>query len=161
MENWYKKFEDKATEKLRGTKQSDLRFFRIEEYFRNAKRVDGFADHCRECAGFRKKIDDSLEQIAEAVHTPGRERKQLDVLQAEINEHLKKTHGFYPPSYHTYMQSIYWTVGFMAGAFLLTHLFPAIDRWVFYSPAFAIGVLIGQLRGSRKDRKVRESDKIL
>ncbi len=161
MENWYAKFEEQATEALRGTKQSDLRFFRVEEYFRNAKRVDEFAGSCRECYGFRKRIDESVAHIKTAVHTPGRERKQLDQLQSDINEHLKKAHGFFPPNYHTYMQSVYWTIGFMALAYVLTLLFPEIDRVVFYSPAFVIGVFIGQFKGGRKDRKIRESEKIL
>jgi len=161
MEKWYPQFEKKLVDQLQGAKAGDLRFFRIEEYFRNAERVDNLAAHCRDCQSFRHEMDSTADQIGKAVAHPGHERRQLDDLQAKLNDHLRKSHGFYPPYYHTYMQSIYWTVGLMALAFIFTLLFPLLDKAIFYSPAFAVGVVTGQIIGGRRDRKIRESDKIL
>jgi hypothetical protein len=161
MENWYPGFEKKIVDQLKGSNVKDLRFFRIEEYLRNAGRTDGYASECRECDSFRNEIDQLSDDVAKAVQHPGSERRKLDSLQSRLNDHMRQAHGYYPPSYHTYLQSVYWTVGFMALAFLLTLLFPAVEKVVFYSPAFAIGVITGQVIGGKKDRKVRESDKIL
>ena len=161
MENWYPEFEKRLVEQLKGTKESDLRFFRIEEYFRNAERVDQHAADCHECYSFRQQMDQSRDLVARAVQHPGQERRRLDDMQAKINEHMRKSHGFYPPYYHTYMQSIYWTIGLMAVACLLTFVFPDMEKAVFYSPAFAVGVVTGQIIGGKKDRKIRETNKIL
>lgn len=148
-------------EQLNGARPSDLRFFRIEEYFRNAERVDALAESCAACRAFRDQIDQTADQVVKAVSTPGAERRQLDDLQTRVNDHLRKAHGFFPPHYHTYMQSVYWTVGLMVVAFLLTFVFSGLDKAIFYSPAFAFGVITGQIIGGKKDRKIRESGKIL
>lgn len=161
MENWYPGFEKKVVDQLKGSNVKDLRFFRIEEYLRNAERTDAHASGCRDCYSFRKEIDELSDDVAKAVQHPGSERRKLDSLQSRLSDHMRKSHGFYPVSYHTYLQSVYWTVGFMALAFLLTLIFPAVEKFVFYSPAFAVGVITGQVIGSKKDRKVRESNKIL
>lgn len=161
MENWYPGFEKKVVDQLKGSNIKDLRFFRVEEYLRNAERTDAQASGCRECYSFRQEIDQMSDDVAKAVHSPGAERRKLDSLQSRMNDHMRKAHDFYPPSYHTYLQSVYWTVGFMTLAFLLTLIFPAVEKFVFYSPAFAIGVITGQVIGGKKDRKVRDSDKIL
>ncbi len=161
MENWYAEFEKQLVEQLKGTELRDLRFFRIEEYLRNAQRVDEQAAKCRECYMIRKEMDELRDAVAKAVHHPGKERRALDKLQSKTNDHMRKVHGFYPTNYHTYLQSVYWTVGLMALAFLLTFVFPELEKAIFYSPAFAVGVIVGQIVGGKKDRKVRESNKVL
>jgi len=161
MDNWYPGFEKIVVGQLKSAKESDLRFFRIEEYLRNAERVDRYAHGCRECYTFRTEMEEMKEQVGAAVAYPGRERRKLDGLQSKVNGHMRQVHGYYPPYYHTYMQSVYWTIGFMLAAFLLTYMFTEVDKAVFYSPAFAIGVVIGQIVGGRKDRKIRDSKKIL
>lgn len=161
MENWYPEFEKSLVEQLQQAKAGDLRFFRMEEYFRNAERIDNQAGTCRQCKALRHDMDRSKEEVGKAVSHPGPERRRLDDLQSRINDHLRKSHGFYPPYYHTYMQSIYWTVSLMAIAFILTFIFPALDKAIFYSPAFALGVVTGQIIGGKRDRKIRETNKIL
>lgn len=161
MENWYAEFEKSLVKQLQEAKGSDLRFLRIEEYFRNAERVDKQAAACRECEALRHEMDRSKEEIGKAVSHPGEERRRLDSLQQRINDHLRKSHGFFPPYYHTYMQSIYWTLSLMTIAFVLTFIFPNLDKAIFYSPAFAVGVVTGQIIGGRRDRKIREANKIL
>ncbi|WP_372775451.1 hypothetical protein [Mangrovibacterium sp.] len=161
MENWYPDFEKTLVEQLQGTNERDLRFFRIEEYFRNAERVDSQAEKCRECYSFRSQMDQHKSTVAKAVQQPGKERRELDRLQSRMNDHMRKAHGYFPPYYHAYMQSVYWTVSLMGLAFLLTLVFPHIEKFVFYSPAFAIGVLTGQIVGGKKDRKIRATKKIL
>ncbi|RKD92740.1 hypothetical protein [Mangrovibacterium diazotrophicum] len=161
MENWYPGFEKKVVGQLQGAKERDLRFFRVEEYLRNAERIDGFAPKCRECYSYRNEMEKMADDVVTAVQTPGKERRELDRIQSGVNDHMRKAHGFYPPYYHTYTQSAYWTLGFMLAAFMLTFAFPSIEKVVFYSPAFAIGVVTGQIIGGRKDRKIRDSEKIL
>ncbi len=161
MENWYAEFEKQLVAQLKGSEVRDLRFFRIEEYLRNAQRVDEHAGKCRECYSLRQEMDSQRDSVATAVKHPGKERRALDKLQSKTNDHMRKVHGFYPTNYHTYLQSVYWTVGLMALAFLLTFAFPELEKAIFYSPAFAVGVIVGQVIGGKKDRKVRETEKVL
>ncbi|WP_163716555.1 hypothetical protein [Mangrovibacterium lignilyticum] len=161
MENWYPGFEKEVVSQLKGSNERDLRFFRIEEYLRNGERVDENAGKCRECYSFRNEMEQMKDEVATAVNHPGKERRKLDKLQSRMNDHMRKEHGFFPPYYHTYMQSVIWTVGCMLVAFLLTLIFPGPEKVVFYSPAFAIGVVTGQVIGGKRDRKVREDKKNL
>lgn len=161
MKNWYPEFEKNLVEQLQQAKAGDLRFFRMEEFFRNAERIGCQAESCRDCEQLRHELEQTKNEVGRAVLEPGPERRRLDDLQSRINDHLRKSHGFYPPYYHAYMQSIYWTLSLMATAFVLTFIFPSIDKAVFYSPAFAIGVVVGQIIGGKRDRKIRESNKIL
>lgn len=161
MENWYPEFEKSLVSQLQQAKAGDLRFFRMEEFFRNAERVDSMALSCHQCDAFRHELEQMKNEVGKAVMVPGPERRRLDDLQSRMNDHLRKAHGFYAPYYHTYMQTIYWTLSLMAVAFTLSYLFPDVDKAIFYSPAFAVGVITGQVIGGKRDRKIRESNKIL
>ncbi|MFV0365025.1 MAG: hypothetical protein ACK5JS_00765 [Mangrovibacterium sp.] len=161
MNNWYPDFESRVLEQIKDSKGSDLRFFRIEEYLRNAERIDIMADDCPSCAKLREKMEQQAPNIKQAIDEPGAHRRALDDIQAELNQHLKKAHGFYPPMYHTYMQSIYWLLGFMFAALLAVKIFPRVPSIAFYSPAFVIGVVIGQIKGGKMDRLITKNNKQL
>ncbi len=159
--NWYPEFEKSLVQELKGTKERDLKFFRIEEFLRMAERVDAFSPSCRECATFKLDSEKQKDSIARAVHTPGRERREFDRLQSKMGVHMRKKHGFYPPYYFTYLHSATWTAGLMLAAYLLSQVIRTVEVWVFLTPAFAIGVITGQIVGGRKDRRVREENRIL
>ncbi len=161
MGDWYNKFEKKALDDIKDCKGADLRFLRVEEYLRNAERIDDLSSSCKICASIKQKIEDHAEGLKNAINTPGKERKELDYIQDEIINHMRKVHGYYPPQYHRYMQSVYWLCGFMGVAFICTKVFPNIQDVIFYSPAFVIGVVIGQIIGGRKDNKVIKQNKQL
>ncbi|MFV0553883.1 MAG: hypothetical protein ACK5LR_04180 [Mangrovibacterium sp.] len=161
MSTRYQKFEEQALEQIKDCKGSDLRFFRIEEYLRNAERIDLLAEECPSCANIRKQMEAEVGNLKEAVEQPGKSRKKLDEIQDQLVNHLRKSHGYYPPMYHTYMQSIYWLMGFMLAAFIIVKLFATFNPIAIYSPAFVIGVVIGQVRGSKKDREIQKTGKQL
>lgn len=161
MSNWYDNFEQDVILKLNGTKSRDLRFFRIDEYLRIAERADAFASSCRDCNSFRFEMEKQSDLLAKAVGEPGHERRELDRLQSRMSDHMRKLHGFYPAYYFTYRYSFFLTVALLAVAFL-AHLFsPASDVWFFIAPAFAVGVVTGQIVGGKKDRRIRKAKKIL
>ena len=161
MGSWYTGYETDVVQQLKGTRDRDLRFFRIEEYLRMAERADKFAGSCRECDSFRFQMEKQKGTLAKAVQEPGRERRELDRLQSKMSDHMKRQHGFYPPYYFTYLHSFIWTVLLMCLAFIASLFFPDADSWYFLAPAFAAGVLSGQITGSRKDRKIRADKKNL
>lgn len=161
MSDWYPEFEKDIIQKLKGVKDRDLRFFRVEEFLRMAERADNFAPNCRECYSFRLEIEKQKAAIVKAVTVPGKERRDFDRLQTKMSAHMKRTHGFYPPFYFTYLHSLIWTLGMVTIAFLVSFLFADAEMWMFLAPAFAVGVVVGQVIGGKKDRHIRDAEKIL
>ncbi len=161
MSDWYTGFEKDMIRELKGQRRSDLRFFRIEEYLKMAEIVDGQADACRECQAFRQRMESRKTVLVKAVGEPGKERRELDRLQVETSDHLRRLHGFYPESYFTYRYSFFLTAAMLSVAFLLYLLSPSSDIWYFLAPAFTVGVIAGQIAGGKKDRRIRETGKLL
>ncbi len=161
MSDWYTDFEQDVVRKLKGHKRSDLRFFRIDEYLSMAEKIDVLASSCRECHSFRLEMDKQRDLLAKAVGEPSRERRELDRIQSRMSDHLRKEHGFFPAYYFTYRYSFFFTVCLLAVAFFAYLFSPATDVWYFFAPAFAAGVITGQVIGGKKDRTIRETNKIL
>lgn len=161
MGNWYSEFEKGITQKLKGTKDRDLRFFRIEEFMRIAERVDNFSSTCRECKSFKFEIDKQKDSLSKALKSPGRERREYDKLHSGMSKHMQKVHGFYPPFYFTYLYAAIWSVLLISFSLLFWLFFSSITIWAFLTPAFAIGVITGQIIGGKKDRKIRLGNKLL
>ena len=161
MSNWYPEFENEIFQKLKGTKDRDLRFFRIEEFLRICQRVDSYDASCRECNSYKYEIEKQKESIATAVNTPGKERRSFDHLLSKMSRHMKKGHGFYPPYYFMYLYSVMWAAPLVILSLLVSLLFPTITTWAFLAPAFAIGIVSGQIYGGKKDKHIREQNKLL
>lgn len=161
MNDWYVDFEQDVVRKLKGHRRSDLRFFRIDEYLSMAEKIGNLASSCRECHFFRLEMDKQRDLLVKAVGEPGRERKELDRLQSRMSDHMRKEHGFFPAYYFTYRYSFFFTVCLLGVAFLAYLFSPATDVWYFFAPAFAAGVISGQVVGGKKDRTIRETNKIL
>lgn len=161
MNNWYDKIENQISDQLKGTREKDLRFFRIEEYLRMAKRVEAFASSCRACNSFKYEIEKTAGTVGKAVTSPGRSRKMYDHLLGKLSKHMQKQHGFYPPFYFTYLLSVLYALIASLSAFVLRFLFSETDKWLFIIPAFILGLVSGNLRGAKKDSKIRSSKKLL
>lgn len=161
MENWSQKITATIRQELEGVKDGDLRFFRIAEYLRMVKRVDEFSADCSQCKAYQKSVEQQVETIGNAIRHTGKDRRNYDKHIDELARHMKKEHGFFPPFYYTYSLSFFYTLGGGAVGFLLSLLFPAIDRWFFLIPGIVLGLIAGQLVGGRKDARIRAQNKIL
>lgn len=161
MSDWNKKIIANLNEELQGTRDKDLRFFRIEEYFRMVDRVGEFSPTCAECKQFQPHIEEQLKTIKHAIHTPGKSRRRYDRHIDQLARHMKKVHNFYPPYYFTYLYSFFFTLILTSFTFLISLIFPAVSAWYFVVPGFISGLLAGQLYGAKKDGKVRATKKIL
>ncbi len=159
-ENWGKTMAAKVNERLVNAKDKDIRFFRIDEFKRNIKRVNKFSSGCGDCNRLKIDIADIVETIAEAVDVPGSKRREYDRLISRLSIHMRKEHGFYPPFYFSYFYSFY---GFIAGAFLgyLMFLFIPANSEAMFSIGFASCLVVGYIWGSRKDHKIRLQEKLM
>lgn len=160
MESWADIVLKDMEQRLLGTREKDLRFFRIDELRRNIRRVNDFAHKCDVCGHLKLETETALVHVNEAVNVPGSHRRELDRVVARLSRHMMKVHKFYPPWHFNYLYSFYGiTAGFLVG-FLLVMAIPS-KPWELLAAGFVIGVLTGQFLGGRKDRIVRADERLM
>ena len=147
-------------EKLKNSRPSDLRFFRVEEFKRNVDRVGTYSGKCPVCNKAQINIKEITAKIDVAIESPGKTRREYDRLMNRLATHMNSVHGFYTPNHFTYSYSLY---GMLAGTgigFILM-MFLSEYNMAFISAGFSIGLLIGYLYGSNKDRKIRQKKMLM
>ncbi len=160
MGDWATKIIETVDTKLKGTKDKDLRFYRIDEFKRNIERIDSFSQNCPYCLKQKTGIAEVVEKIDHAVHTPGKDRREYDRLISKLSGHMQKEHGFHTPFYFVYLYSFFGMVAGMLAGYLLLKIFPAYN-WVMLSIGFSAGLLTGYFIGSSKDNKIRVNKKLM
>jgi len=161
MSDWYNQYEKNIFSSLKNEKNRDIRFFRIEEMLRMAERTDKYSPSCKKCQSFKNRLNECSISIKKAVRYPGKERKELDLLQTEMSTHMRNVHGFYPPYYFSYLYSAIGILVFMAIAIIVYLIFPSFSIWNILSISFAAGVIAGQIAGNKKDNRIKKEGKIL
>ena len=159
MGNWSEEKTTLLDKNLKDTKKRDIRFFRIEEFKRNIKRVEEFSNSCPYCQKQKTDISKAVDQIDKAVNTPGKERRNYDRLISRLARHMEKEHGFYAPYYFTYLYSFFGMVFGLVFGYLLLKLLSQYN-WAMLSLGFVVGLIAGYIWGTAKDNKIR-SDKMI
>lgn len=160
MQNWAENVLKEMEQRLSGTREKDMRFFRIDELRRNIKRIDNYTPDCDICRNLKNETEIVLAHVNEAVNVPGSHRRELDRLMARLARHMMKTHRYYPPYYFNYLYSFY---GIAAGSLLgllVTLVIPS-KPWELLAAGFVFGIIIGQFFGGKKDRIVRRNDRLM
>lgn len=160
MANWSEEMKNQLDEKLTGTKTRDIRFYRIDEFKRNIVRVDSFSGNCPQCQKQKIDIAEAVAKIDEAVHVPGRSRRNYDRLISRLSGHMQKEHGFYAPFYFTYLYSFFGMIAGLVLGYLLLKLLPQ-HNWAMLSLGFVIGLIAGYAWGAGKDNKIRSDKKLM
>ncbi len=160
MGDWANGLKSKVKEKLSDTKERDLRFFRIEEFLRNVTRTGEFSTKCPRCASYKIDIEAVVEKIDEAIQVPGKSRREYDGLISMLSTHMRKEHDFYPPYYYTYLYSSVGTVLGLILGFLVYKFYPSSD-FITFVVGFIIGILSGNMVGTRKDKKIRNENRLM
>ncbi|MBT3383769.1 MAG: hypothetical protein HN778_19710 [Prolixibacteraceae bacterium] len=160
MENWAEEINVKIRNSLEGTREKDIRFFRVEEFKRNIIRVGTFSSGCQFCQNQKINISETVEKIDEAIHVPGKSRREYDKLISRLNTHIQKEHGFYTPFYFTYLYSFFGMVTGTLFGYVLFLLFPEYN-WAMLSLGFAICLIVGYFWGNIKDKKIRSEKKLM
>lgn len=160
MGNWATKTNNIIDSKLEGTKEKDLRFYRVDEFKRNIERVDSFSKSCPYCHKQMSDISAAADKIEEAVHIPGHTRREYDRLISRLALHMQKEHGFYTPFHFVYLFSFFGMVTGLVLGYLLLKLFPAYD-WVMLGIGFSAGLITGYVWGGIKDNKIRAEKRLM
>ncbi|MDX9883654.1 MAG: hypothetical protein RBS73_16455 [Prolixibacteraceae bacterium] len=147
--------------KLAGTSDRDLRFFRVAEFERMTVRTIHFSEECKTCQYLIPETEAAIEQIAQAIHYPGKQRRNYDRLTGRMAKHQRQAHGYFPPYFFTYNYSFYGMLGGPAAGLLAGFVIFPEAIWYFILSGFVVGLLAGQLWGGRKDNRIRVSGKLL
>ena len=160
MENQTEQMIALMEEKLKGTEEKKLRFFRLDELKRNIRRSSIYEHDCEVCRLFIPETEATVNHIGEAVNVPGKERRELDRLIFRLSNHMMKEHGFFPRYHFSYRWSI---VGIFSGlilGYLLFRLFPD-HGLIFAAVALIAGLFTGQILGRRLDLKIKDQGKVM
>lgn len=160
MENWAEEINIKIDKNLESVRKKDIRFYRVDEFKRNIKRVNDFSSNCVFCHKQKINISEATETIYEAIQVPGKSRREYDRLISRLAKHIRKEHGFYAPYYFSYLFSFFGLVAGILLGFLLSLFFPGFKEVVF-SGTFMIAIIITYVIGSKKDKKVRSAKKLM
>lgn len=160
MENWAEKTTENLKSKLNNSREKDLRFFRVDEFIRNIRRVDEFSEKCPECNKFKTDINAISENIHAAINKPGRHRRDYDRLINRLAKHMKKKHGFVAPYYFSYLYSFYGSIAGVILGTVLYFIFPDYN-WTAFALGLTPGLIVGYFRGAGKDNKIRRQKKIM
>jgi len=160
MNKWSEQKISLLDEKLKNTKQRDIRFYRIEEFKRNIERVGDFSEHCSFCEKEKSNISEIMEKMEEAIHVPGKARREYDRLISRLASHMQKEHGFYTPYHFSYLYSFFGMVAGLLLGYLLMKTIPAHGN-ALVSAGFVAGLATGYFWGNSKDKKVRSSKKLM
>ncbi len=160
MEDWSSHMVSTVNEKLKDARQSDLRFFRVDEFKRNVERTGNFSGKCPVCKKEQINIREVVDKVDQAINKPGKERREYDRLIYRLATHMQNAHGYFTPYHFTYRYAFYGMSTGLALGFLLMMAFSDYN-WAFLSGGFSLGLLIGYIYGSHKDRKVREKKMLM
>jgi hypothetical protein len=160
MEDWTTNIVLQVDEKLKDVKQSDLRFFRIDEFKRNVRRSDENSRSCPACNREKINITAVVARIDEAISVPGKSRREYDRLINRMSSHMQKEHGYYTPYHFKYHYSFYGLVAGIAAGLMIMWLAGG-QNWAIFSASVSAGLLIGYLRGGAKDQKIRQKKMLM
>ena len=160
MKNWSTKITETIDIKLKGTREKDIRFYRIDEFKRNIIRVETFSKSCPFCQQQKIYIAEVADKIDEAVNVPGNTRREYDRLISRLSKHIQKEHGFYAPYYFSYLYSFFGIIAGLILGYLLMKINPEFSVEML-SIGFIIGLIPSYVWGFVKDKKVRSAKKLM
>ena len=160
MENWATNISSTIDEKLKGIREKEIRFYRIDEFKRNTVRVDSFSASCTFCKDQKNSISEVVEKLDEAINVPGKSRREYDRLISRLAKHIQKEHGFYAPYYFSYLYSFFGIVIGLIIGLILMKIKP--DLWIeMLSIGFIVGLIPSYAIGWIKDKKIRAEKRLM
>ena len=158
--NWATEITNLIDEKLKSSREKDLRFFRIDEFKRNIIRIDTYSTSCPFCQKQKIDVSEISNKIYEAINVPGKTRREYDRLISRLSKHMQKEHEFYPPYYFSYLFSFFGIVLGLIVGYILMKVFP--PYWIeMLSIGFMVGLIPGYTWGFIKDKKIRSAKRLM
>jgi hypothetical protein len=164
--DWYVNF--KKSVEQHSNSRREYKLFNIDRLIRSGKRVDEFSATCKKCTGFKQKLDLISRNLGDYISGTKIPQKELENISSQIFSHLRKDHKIIPRSYFIAVYSFAGMLfgvlaGFIAGL-VLKYCFSPVNP-ILIKNAILIGwftgLVIGQIFGNKRDKKVRKENRQL
>lgn len=139
----------------------DYKFFKLDRLKNLADRTDEFSIECEICKENKTNIEEITTKIPEYLSGNPSLRSEYEKRNEKIVNHLKNTHNLYPANYFA---SVYSLAGFSAGivagagiSYLLNPEF--LSKGLIFG--FVIGLFVGRILGTKKDKQQKKDNLIL
>lgn len=162
MENsWVEDISEKIDQQVQEyISVKDYRFYQIGKLKRIAKLLDRQGS-CLDCKYAKAELEKIVEELDRLINKSGVNRSEYEKRVDKLLLHLRKQHGVYQVHHFTYTYSaIYALVGIVFGLLLTYGLFYSFNPTIFFLCA-GLGMIIGNILGSRRDRDCKRKGKQL
>ncbi|MDM8161717.1 hypothetical protein QUH73_18010 [Labilibaculum sp. K2S] len=151
-ENWVSKISNEIDEQIDlYISVRDYRFYQIEKLKRIAKHLNN-DESCLECKYARKELETIVLELDRLINKSGVNRSEYEKKVEIFLMHLKDKHKVFQAYHFTYTYSaIYTLLGAGFGLLLSYGIFYSFNPSVFFLIS-GIGMLVGNVLGSRKDK---------
>jgi hypothetical protein len=129
----------------------DYRFYQIDKLKRIAKQLDK-EKQCIDCKYAKKELETLVSSLDRLINKSGVNKSEYEKRVEKLLLHLKKQHKVYQAYHFTYTYSAILTLlGVVFGLLLSYALFYRFQPTTFFVVA-GLGMFIGNILGSRKDK---------
>ena len=138
----------------------DYRFYQIEKLKRIAKLLNK-QETCSDCRDAKKELVSIVGDLDRLINKSGVNRSEYEKRVEKLIKHLKDQHKVFQAHHFTYTYSaIYTLIGAAFGILLSYGIFYSFTSSVFFFTS-GIGMFVGNILGSRKDKAcIREGKQI-
>jgi hypothetical protein len=138
----------------------DYRFYQIEKLKRIAKLLNKQSS-CLDCKYGRSELEKIVDDLDRLINKSGVNRSEYEKRVEKLLKHLKTQHGVYQVHHFTYTYSaVYALVGIAFGLLLTYGMFYSFNPTIFFLCA-GVGMIVGNILGSKKDRECKRNGKQL
>ena len=124
------------------------------------ERTGSHSAKCPTCSSNKNFIQQVSKHIGEAVSVPGASRREYDRLMGKLSVHMRKEHKFFPPYHFTYLFSFIGAAIGGAFGFVGYKLFPTSD-FIALAGIFSAALIAGNFIGNKKDKKIRNENRLM
>lgn len=160
-ENWVDKISKEIDEQIDlYISVRDYRFYQIEKLKRIAMHLNK-QENCLDCKYAQKELENIVHSLDRLINKSGVNRSEYEKRIEKLIKHLKDQHNIFQASHFTYTYSAIFTlVGAGFGLLFSYGMFYTFNPSVFFMSA-GVGMFVGNVLGSRKDKEcVRKGKQI-
>ncbi len=149
------KWSDKIAEKVDENANKylslrDYRFYQIEKLKRIALLIEQ-QNHCSECEKMKQELELIVDEMNRLINESGTDRSEYENRVEALILHLNQAHQVYQMYHFTYRYATYSVLISVAVGVLLSFILFQQLNGTFFMICLGLGILIGNILGSRKD----------
>ncbi len=155
--NQYQKIDNNANQYL---SVRDYRFYQIEKLKKIAQLIEQ-QNSCAVCKDLRLELEQIVDEMNRLINQSGTNRSEYENRVEALVQHLNKQHGVYRMYHFTYRYSTYAVLIAIAIGLLLSFAIYQQFEGMLFLVSIALGILVGNILGAKKDNICRNEKRQL